>query len=167
MEIDVIENSIKDSKWPFIINPVFWDNIDLEIREKINVEWKEVKFYNDDGDPTEDINTIPNDKGGIYVFVLKPNIIPDAHFYIMYIGRAKKTINQNLRKRCKEYYSEDRPKVFRLIRYWRKYIYIRYLPLDDNDTIDRIEAELINTILPPCNDKIPNKMIQRTINAFG
>ena len=85
----------------------------------------------------------------------------------MYIGRAKKTEKQNLRKRCKEYYSEERPKIGRLLRSCWKYIYIKYLPLEDNVLIDRVEAELINTILPPCNDKIPNKVIQNTIKAFG
>lgn len=166
MEIDVIENSLKDSKYHFIINPILWEAIAPDVRETINVDWQEIKFYKDDKKPNEMINVLPNDKGGIYVFVVKPNIIPDTHLYVMYIGRARHTASQNLRKRCKEYYNESRPKVKRLLRHWWKYLYIRYLPLEDNDLIDRIEKELINAIIPPCNDRIPDKTIQEAINAF-
>ena len=167
MEVDVIKNSINDSKWSFIINPEFWENIDTDVKSLIDTDWSEVKFFKDTKEPNEQINTIPNDRGGIYLFIIKPNYIPDTHLYIMYVGRARNTKNQNLRKRCKDYYSEsNRPKVKRLLERWWKYIYIKYLPLDDNDIIDKVEEELINAIVPPCNDKIPNKKIQNTIKAF-
>lgn len=39
--------------------------------------------------------------------------------------------------------------------YWSPHLYVRYLPLEDNDTIDEIEEELIKAILPPYNDRYP------------
>lgn len=167
MEIDVIENSIKDSKINFIINPTFWDDIDPTVKKLVNAEWKEIKFYNANKKPNDQLNHLPSNKGGIYIFIIKPNIIPDTHMYIMYIGRALITENENLKKRCKHYYNDERPKVKRMIDHWWKYVYIRYLPLDDNDIIKKTEEELINKIIPPCNDRIPNKEVMSAVKAFS
>ena len=49
---------------------------------------------------------------------------------------------------------------------WRKYLFIRYLPLTDNTCIDKIEAELINKILPPFNDQIPDQVIRNAVQAL-
>ena len=35
-----------------------------------------------------------------------------------------------------------------------------------NDVIEKVEAELINSILPPFNSAIPNKEIRNVVNAF-
>ena len=126
-----------------------------------------VKLLDNDGAKNPKLSTIPNDKGGIYLFLAKTHILPESHLYLMYIGRAHKTQYQNLRKRCSEYSAKTmRPKIKRMIEQWGQYLYIRYLPLDDNTKIDKIEAELINKILPPFNDEIPNKELQAVVSAF-
>lgn len=165
-EIDVCR-SIADSKIHMILNAVLWDRCDQGIIESINTNWSEVKFldYVNNSLHTS-MDLLPNDKGGIYVFIAKPNIIPDSHLYILYIGRSRKTQNQNLRKRCSEYVKDGRPKILRMIRNWGKYLYIRYLPLDDNSVIEELEKRLINAILPPCNDQIPDKEIREAVKAF-
>jgi len=113
------------------------------------------------------LGTIPNDKGGIYLFLAKPNILPGSHLYLMYVGRAHISTTQNLRKRCSQYPVEKkRPKIKRMIEQWGKYLYIRYLPLDNNATIDIVESELINKILPPFNDEIPDQKISAAVKAF-
>ena len=167
MEIDVIEHSVINSKINFIINPTFWENIDDSVKSVVNTKWEEIKFFTDEKEQNSQINLLPNDKGGIYIFVVKPNIIPDTHLYIMYIGRAHISSSQNLRKRCKCYYNESRPKLKRMIEHWWKYIYVRYLPLENNDLINKVEAELINKIVPPCNDEIPNQEIRNAVKAFS
>lgn len=53
MEVDVIKNSINDSKWSFIINPEFWENIDTDVKSLIDTEWSEVKFFKDTKEPNE------------------------------------------------------------------------------------------------------------------
>lgn len=62
---------------------------------------------------------------------------------------------------------EKRPKIKRMIDSWGPYLYIRYLPLDDNSIIEALEKELINKILPPFNDFIPDVDIRNAIKAFS
>ena len=39
---------------------------------------------------------------------------------------------------------------------WKEYLYVRYLPLESNELIDKMEKELIKAILPPFNDQYPD-----------
>lgn len=46
-------------------------------------------------------------------------------------------------------------------------IAIYHFPNTDNDWIDKTEALLIRSILPPLNEKIPDKVnVQATVPAF-
>lgn len=159
---------IKDKRIYFVLNPDnVWDKFDNSLKTIVQAEWQEVKFLDDAGDKLHtDMSKLPNDCGGIYAFVLKPEIIPKAHIYILYIGRCKYTNYQNLRKRCCEYINDrDRSKIFTMIHLWGNYLYICYLPLKDNDTIVKLEAELIETIFPPCNDEYPKRVTRMAMRA--
>lgn len=167
-EIDIIGN-IAGSNIHFILNTTFWDSFDLDVLKVISPPqlWNEVKLLASDGTKNPQLESIPNDKGGIYLFLAKSNILPESHLYLMYIGRAHISANQNLRKRCSQYPTEKkRPKIKRMIEQWGKYLYVKYLPLDDNMVIDVVEGELINKILPPFNDDIPDKKISAAVKAF-
>lgn len=153
----------------FILNPANeWQDFPEELKGIVNRPWSEIKYF--DGDTLNpEINTIPNNCGGIYLFCIKPNVIPDVHLYLAYIGRAQKTPYQNLRKRVKEYATEDdRPKICELKRHWGSYLYLRYLPMpnEDNNCIKRLEKELIKAILPPFNDRYPEVYNQAVRAAF-
>ena len=124
-------------------------------------------------DGTNQINpaiaNVPNNCGGVYIFLIKPNVISDIHLYLAYIGRARKTPYQNLRKRVSEYASEtERLKIVEMKRYWSPYLYVQYLPLplESNDCIDELEKELIKTVLPPFNDRYPEVYNQAIRAAF-
>lgn len=148
---------IKTHTLPFVLNPDGeWDTFDPHYQTILDNAWQEVKFLNETGDQLNNaIRTIPNDTGGIYTFIIKPNIISDIHLYIAYIGRVQSTTTQNLRKRIREYFRDTRPLVMLMREMWGKYLYVRYLPLTDNDYIKGLEEELIRVILPPCNDQYP------------
>jgi len=168
-EIDVIGN-VAESNLRFILNTTLWDSFDSGVLSIISPSqsWNEVKLLAPDGKRNPQLNTIPNDKGGIYLFLAKPNIIPESYLFLMYVGRAHISTTQNLRKRCSQYPVEKkRPKIKRMIEQWGKYLYIKYLPLDDNTTIDNVESELINKILPPFNDEIPDQKISAAVKAFS
>lgn len=166
-EIDIV-NSIPLSKVSFTLNPVLWDSFSDEVKTLVENGWNEVKLLNDNKDVNPQVANIPNNSGGIYMFIAKPDLIPNTHIYLMYIGRARYTAAQNLRKRCSEYIDDKRPKVSRMISHWGSYLYIRYLPISaDNVIIDKVEEELINKILPPFNHRIPDKTIQAAVNAFN
>ncbi len=166
-EIDLVENSISRSKMNFIIDPKLWKSFDDNIKSIIDTEWQEVKFFTEDKEKNPEMDLIPSNKGGIYAFVLKPGIIPDSHMYLMYVGRAHISQHQNLKKRCMRYYYDSRPKVKRMIEHWWEFVYIKFLPLEDNTIIDDVEKELINKLIPPCNDEIPNQIIKNAVKAFS
>lgn len=166
-EIDVI--NISTTNLRFILNTVLWDSFDTNIISIVSPPqiWSEVKMFTTGGAQNPQLTTIPNKMGGIYLLLVKPNILPESHVFLMYVGRAHISATQNLRKRCLEYPDEKkRPKIKRLIEQWGQYMYIRYLPLDDNDTIDAVEGEIINKILPPFNDVIPDQKISAAVKAF-
>jgi len=162
MKNDILDMNakLKERAKTFVLNADdSWGNFDNSYRQIIKGKWHEVKFLDSSGDVLHDsMNSIPNDTGGIYVFVAKPNIIPDIHQYILYIGRAQCTKSQNLKKRCREYLNGNRPQIFEMVALWGEYLYIKYLPLSDNDIIKKLEDELIRAIDPPCNTRYPDKI---------
>ena len=142
---------IKEHKLTFVLNPDnIWDSFNKRFESAVNSAWMEVKFLDGTCKNTDSsMDLLPSDCGGIYVFVLKSDIIPNIHLYTLYIGRAKITTNQNLKKRCKEYLKDNRPKILYMRETWGKNLYIRYLPLTDNNLIEELETELIKIVIPP------------------
>lgn len=166
-------SDINNHEVKFKIYPIGWESFDWS---KFNLNannFKEIKYLDATANDFDNsINNLPDDKGGIYIFFIKFNQIPNFANYLVYIGRAQKTDGQNLRKRCKEYFqkyrrnAEDRAKIIRMFKFWKKYLYLKYIELDDNKIIIQLEEELINTILPPFNDEIPDKTIKTAVKAF-
>lgn len=152
-------------------NPNRWIENEVEANNSIRLHqnWSdEIKYLNDTNDNVSDsINMLPTNTGGIYIFYIKGLNLSFIENYIVYIGRCKITQNQNIRKRAKEYFSDNRPQITRLFKHWKQYIYYRYYPETNNDLIDSLETKLIRSILPPLNEKIPDRIeIQNTVPAF-
>lgn len=149
-----------------------WERFDSAKLNKLNPEWTDIKFLNEEGtDVSDDVKALPNDRGGLYVFVIKCPILLSTSEYLAYIGRAQLTSTHSLRVRCKKYlyeYCSDtgRPKISTMIGLWGKYLHLRYAVIDDNADTRNIEAQLINAILPPFNDEIPDKTIRDAVAAF-
>ena len=171
--VDLLQG-LKDKKFLIELPSHLWDTIDTDVLKVVKCKaWRSFKFYTDTQGRSGEIANISNATGGIYIFYINPEIIPDNHRILMYIGRARYTKNQNLRKRISEYYgyappNDDRPKLAEMFREWWDDIYCGYLELScSNDKIDFIEAELINKLLPHCNDLIPDKKIGKAVKAAG
>ena len=167
-EIDIVGN-VAESHIRFMLSTTLWNSFDSDVRSVVShpQSWHEVKLLDQNGKRNSQLSTIPNNKGGVYLLLVKPNILTESHLFLMYIGRAHISEDQNLRKRCSQYPAEKkRPKIKRMIEQWGQYLYIRYLPLDDNAVIDNVEKELINKILPPFNDEIPDKTICAAVKAY-
>lgn len=164
---DMCANDIQTHRLTFILNPNnVWQsyNKELKLITESN-KWREIKFLNDSAtDINPKLNDVPQNTGGVYVFVLKGGVIPDVHMYIMYVGRVQYTKTQNLNKRLHEYWRDDRPKIRQMREVWGRDLYIRYLPLNDNTTIKRLEEELIRVIIPPCNEVYP-EVISKAVRA--
>lgn len=149
-----------------------WCKYDLSA---INLDfhtWTSVKYLNDDASGfSNEINELPNDRGGLYLFYIKCPVISGITEFPFYVGRAQLTEGQNLRKRCKEYYSKfangnERPKITRMIEYWGKCLHLAFKVIDENENIIDYEKKLINSLLLPMNDEIPETEIKQAIKAF-
>ncbi|MEX1013572.1 MAG: hypothetical protein WDZ80_00230 [Candidatus Paceibacterota bacterium] len=146
----------------YYLFPERWKKVSIDDSILREENWsEEIKFLDKlDSGISDEIKSISNKVGGIYYFFIKGVVLPSFEKYPAYIGRAKYTDSQNLRKRCMEYYTEyfkkdTRVKISKMIKKWGSYLYLRYLPLEDNELIVNTEASLINGILPPFNDRIP------------
>lgn len=90
----------------------------------------------------------------------------------MYVGRALYTKHENLRARARSHFyqynrGEENERLARLYDEWAKYVYLLYIPMEeDNDTISKAEKELINALTPPCNKDYPSANIRRKLSAF-
>lgn len=161
----------KDKQFPIVLPSDLWESVDLAILKIVqSSEWITFKYLDAKHSLSAEISKISNSKGGIYIFYISPEIIKEKQRILAYIGRARYTDYQNLRKRIKEYYKYlppdySRPKVNTLMREWSDYLYCSYIELDNNDIIDSIESELINKLVPPFNDAIPNHEIAYAAKA--
>ncbi|WP_339295636.1 hypothetical protein MKY82_05150 [Paenibacillus sp. FSL W7-1279] len=164
-EVDLV-HKIRNTSVSFRLCPDLWHSEDFDWSQ---VVFHEKKFLNTDGSAMHDhMNELPITAGGIYFFYIRPGILPNTE-YLVYIGRAQFTNSQNLKKRCRSYfqkYPKERPKINTMIREWGPYLYIKYIEMTDNDTIMSLEKKLINALVPPFNDEIPNKTIKRAVDAF-
>lgn len=156
----------------FKLQQSLWLKYDLSEVDLQLVNWTTIKYLNQDGDDFhDDIDRIPNDTGGLYMFSINCPVIPGRTEFPVYIGRAQLTENQNLRKRCREYFTkfareDERPKITRMFKYWAKELYLSFMPLAQNQVIIDFEKKLINSLLLPFNDEIPEKEISQAVKAF-
>lgn len=143
-------------RWEFY--KTYWDTNPIKYR----LGWtKEFKFYDAFGNPSKAVEELPTDKGGIYLFYIKGISLPFYENYILYVGKAEKTKYQNIRKRVKEYFNipANRYLIIEMFSKWKDYIYCRCFLEINNKQIEQDESLIIQTILPPYNEDIPDKLI--------
>lgn len=158
----------------YVMVPELWEKFDISDLDVDISSWGCAKMLNDSGD---DINvqtsSIPTEYGGIYVYVIRPPVIPACGEYIMYVGKATKTHSENLRRRVRSYKSQikgdyERDKIHRMFYKWGDYIYVRYLPVPaGTDVIGPLEDRLIAALNPPCNPDIRIRSVKRAVKAFN
>lgn len=154
------------------LHPTLWTKYDLSKIDLKLDNWTTIKYLNDDGtELNNDIDKLPSDKGGLYMFSIYCPTIQGRTEYPAYIGRAQLTEGQNLRKRCKEYFQkyyreDERPKITTLFKYWSENLYLSFLVLDENYEVIDYEKKIINSLLLPFNDEIPEKEFKKAKKAF-
>lgn len=170
--IDVVQE-MQLMTWTFCLSTELWEKYS-ERKSTVNlVELKKIKYFSDTGtELSEEVKQLPNDKGGIYLYVIENSVIPNSGSYIMYVGRARSTENESLRNRAKSHFTqyvrhEENERLERLFDKWKPYIYLLYLPIDGNDEIDLVEDELIIALTPPCNKEYPSPKIRKKLSAFN
>ena len=125
-----------------------------------------------DKELSDETNRIPNDCGGIYVYVIVSPIIPNGGNYLMYIGKATKTESENLRARVRTYKKQfgekyNRSKLHTMFTKWGEYVYVYYLPMKSSAAdIKEIEDRLIAAYgRPPCNKEILIRSVKDAVDA--
>lgn len=157
---------------PYKLHSTLWNRFNLSDLNLNFDTWQKLKYLNIEGNGLNpSIEDIPNNSGGIYVFYVKCQIISGLTEYPLYIGRAQLTEGQNLRKRVKEYFQkyakdDERPKITRMFNYWANELQLAYYILDENQEIVDLEKKLINSLLLPMNDEIPDEEIRQGVKAF-
>jgi len=149
-----------------------WKRYDLSSLDLSLSNWTTIKYLNDDGTVfNKDIDLLPSNRGGLYMFSIRCPIIPGITEFPVYIGRALLTEGQNLKKRCREYFtkylrSDERSKITILFKYWSKDLYLSFMTLEENNDIIDYEKKLINSLLLPFNEGIPEMEIRQAVKAF-
>lgn len=162
---------IKLRELPYKLSPMLWNKWDLDLDLSFD-KWTSIKFLNVNATGFhKSISKVPNDKGGLYLFYVKCKTITGITEYPFYIGRAQLTKGQNLRKRVREYYTkfyrqDERPKITKMFNYWSKELYLAFIEIEENDEIIDLEKKIINSLLLPLNDKIPDKKLSDGVAAF-
>lgn len=152
--------------------PPLWIKYDLPEIDLDISNWITIKYLNEDAtELNHDLLKVPNNKGGLYLFSIRCNIIPGISSYPVYVGRAQLTKGQNLRKRTREYYTkfareDERPLITKMIEYWGNELHLSFIEVEDNDDLIDFEKRLINSLLLPFNNQIPDVEIRQGINAF-
>jgi hypothetical protein len=158
----------------FVLSPELWEKFDLDGLNIDYTRWSKEKMLDSNGNLNPNISHIPTDCGGIYVYaIVTPNIVPNCGIYIMYVGKATKTKDQNLRARVRAYQKQfgddyNRTKLHKLFTQWGKYIYVYYLPVSSSkEDITSLEDRLIAAFgRPPCNKEILIKTVKDAVDAI-
>ena len=163
---------IKLRTLPYKLHQDLWNKFDFPTLDLDFVNWKKIKYLNDEADNFNNaINNVPNNTGGLYLFYVKCKIISGITEFPLYIGRVQLTEHQNLRKRVKEYFlkyskNNERPKITKMFKYWAKDLYLAFIALNENEDIIDLEKQIINSLLLPINDQIPDTEIRQATKAF-
>lgn len=169
-KIDVVQN-LHEMTWAFCLSTELWEKI-KELPPSIRLDqMRKVKYFaSDNYSLAEEIEYLPEDKGGVYIYSIENDLVPLGS-YIMYVGRARKMEKHNLKVRAKSHYDqyrrhEENERLERVFDHWKPYVYISYLPIEGNDMIDLVEKQLILALTPPCNKEYPSPQIRRKLSAF-
>jgi hypothetical protein len=159
----------------FKLHTGLWKKFNAVGKVNLSVNnWTGIKYLNAlSNDLHQDVSTkIPKNFGGLYLFTIKCEIISGMTEFPVYLGRAQKSASQNLRKTCKEYYQKyaktnERPKITKMFKYWSENLHLYFLPLAANQDIIDYEKDLINSLLLPFNDEIPDQETRQAVKAFS
>ncbi len=159
-------------KIEYKLHRTLWDKFNFPNLDLRFEKWTTLKYLNQNADNFDPaVENIPNDKGGLYLFYVKCEIITGITEFPLYIGRAQYTPTQNLKKRVKTYFQlynkdNERPRITRMFKYWANDLHLAYTSLEENDEIIDLEKQVINSLLLPMNTEIPNVDVKQAIKAF-
>jgi hypothetical protein len=150
-DIDFHESGyIKEHIGKFLLFPEHWKDPKMQI--PITLVWSHIPFN------ISELNNVPNNKKGIYCFVIKPEYKELFETsYLSYVGMTRR----NFRTRYKEYLDDSegkgkpRHRIYKMLKLWATYLHFYYAPINNNKIIEDCEDKLLNVFVPKVNTKIP------------
>lgn len=163
---DVALKEVQNYTIPFTLNA---ERISSLVLSPSPLRWTSIKF-----DDATQIHNIPNDKRGVYAFVVAADCpsLP-THGYIMYIGIAGRQSQRSLRARYRDYLDTSkvlaRPKVMHMVATWHDVLRFFFAPVDNQMTsaqLESLEQELNSAWMPPCVEQDFDATTRRMRKAF-
>ncbi len=146
-----------------ILYPSQWNKFKSPLSKKLT--WTYVPFGK------ESYQDVPADYGGVYSFVVRPNIAEHPLCsYLLYVGKAnsfRKRYYRYLNNFSKEAIETDHPHVTVMLQKWSSHLWFCYARIDETSLIDKTESSLIQAYLPPTNKDIPGKIGKAVRMLFG
>lgn len=141
---------LQNETWRFTLSPDLWTTLDLP--QPLN--WNRITFDHAKG------RDIPNDRIGVYAFVLEPNIACISLAYLLYVGKT----TEHFRARFYKYKRDqrdphtNRPLVRIMLNAWPGRVAFYYAPIEDRTNVQETENQLIAAFKPPVNRKYPARV---------
>ncbi len=136
-----------------LMMPEFW----TAYKSPHTLVWNRVQFG-------VDASVLPNNKVGVYCFVIEPGIaaLPCCGL-LVYIGRAK----TNFRRRYSEYLEEKtdlegRIKVVVMLNQWSKHLAFYYAELPTKEDAASEENRLLTAFVPEFNSILPARVAAKS-----
>ena len=146
-----------------LLYPVQWKNYVSPLNSRLS--WTALPFG--EGSRT----SVPNDKGGVYSFVVCPQIAEHPLCsYLLYVGKAvnfRNRYNEYLRDFKKEAIRTEQPHITVMLQKWQEYLLYCYAPIEETTLIDETESRLIQAYLPPTNKQIDGDIGIQVRMDFG
>ena len=123
------------------MSPGLWDQLTLPQP----LDWKRVNF--DETSPCQ----IPNDRIGVYAFVLEPEVANLNLAYLLYIGKTTDSFRARFRK-YKRHQVEEKTRrlvVKLMLTTWPGRVAFYYALVEDEKLVRPIEDALIAAFKPP------------------
>ena len=143
-QVDIIVGQIETGTIGFTLAPGLW----ADCKPSVQLDWSPIRF------DVANRAKLPPDTGGVYGFVLKPEVVgPPETAYLLYIGKTKE-----FRRRYGEYLFyqspsgyKARPHINSMLNKWPDEIWFYFAPLEDLNLLAQIEDTLLNSCVPPFN----------------
>lgn len=146
----------------FRLSKDHWNELTLPVALNWNVE----KFE------TASKASIPDDKRGVYSFVIEPGIANHPRCsYLVYVGMVEQD-GRSFRQRFNEYLRDllglktRRLNIHDLLSRWDGHIWFCYAPVANPTLIAAVEEALIDAYLPPFNKRFTGK-VQGAMKMYG
>lgn len=113
--------------------------------------WKSVKFLNSKGTESSDFQTITEEHGGVFLWVIMPNLIPISNCsYVAYIGESEKNLNKSIHSFIKNGVNSytEQLSTKQLFERYSSYLHLVYYENDEEEILSDITSKLSEALHP-------------------